>query len=104
MPGWVNDHVTLRTPYFSYTLSIEIIDVFSSKFGGSRYEIQTGGNAKQIKGQKSNPGEIIRLNVNRKFKHDPPQESLLYYFLLKQVKPLSVASIVHVTFFVINIY
>jgi hypothetical protein len=46
MPGWVNDHVTLRTPYFSYTLYIEIIDVFSSKFGGLRYEIQTGGNFK----------------------------------------------------------
>jgi hypothetical protein len=30
---------------------------------------------------------------------------LLYYFLLKQVKPLSVdTSIVYVTFFVINIY
>jgi len=34
----VNDHVTLRTPYFSYTLYIEIIDVFSSKFGVLRYE------------------------------------------------------------------
>jgi hypothetical protein len=84
MPGWVNDHVTLRIPYFSYTLYIEIIDVFSSKFWGSRYEIQTGGNAKQIKGQKSNPGEIIRLNVNRKFKHDPPQESFAVILFLAQ--------------------
>jgi hypothetical protein len=84
MPGWVNDHVTLRTPYFSYTLYIEIIDVFSSKFGGLRYEIQTGENYKQIKGQKSNPGEIIRLNVNRKFKHDPPQESFVVILFLAQ--------------------
>ena len=57
MPGWVNDHTNIHTTHFSYTLYIEIIDVFSSKFGGSRYEIQTGGNYKQIKGQKSNPGK-----------------------------------------------
>jgi hypothetical protein len=58
MPGWVNDHTNIHTKHFSYTLYIEIIDVFSSKFGGLRYEyeIQTDGNAKQIKGQKSNPG------------------------------------------------
>ena len=56
MPGWVNDHTNIHTTHFSYTLYIEIIDVYSSKFGGSRYEIKTGGNAKQIKGQKSNPG------------------------------------------------
>jgi hypothetical protein len=84
MRGWVNDHTNIHTTHFSYTLYIEIIDVFSSKFGGLRYEIQTGENYKQIKGQKSNPGEIIRLNVNRKFKHDPPQESFVVILFLAQ--------------------
>jgi hypothetical protein len=39
MPGCTNDHTNIHTKHFSYTLYIEIIDVFPSKFGGLRYEI-----------------------------------------------------------------